>query len=596
MDRGVTVRVQAAQLPKVRIRARVYLEPGQTRAPVRRVSVAEGCEMVHDVLMPALDKAGTGWPTATLRWLWGADDDSSPHALITSAPVTWVLLFVVLIVSVLDFALASSLTEIGPLTDELGISPAGVGRGQWWRLVTTAFVNPPEFDPPLSGLQHVLANAIPMVLVGPRIERAFGSKRFALLLAVATVCAAVSLYVGAPFYWTASGGTSGAVYGLIGATVVTAIAWRRRSKSDAIFMGAVVAILVLLVLPVPALPAGTNLSHFGGFVAGAVIAAAWCSHRIPPRTATLSALVLLVLAVSVAGSRTAGLRASDIAFDLETPLGFRPVMITPGFGSLWVTSGRVEDEDDDLMVRIDPATGGVTARFDEKGIGGLPVATADRVWAAANGFVVGIDPERDRVVERIELDGEAWPWSLAATKDALWAAVSDPGQVIRIDLRSKEQKVIAVGAASFVVSAHGSNVWATSYGAKTVSRLDSATGEVVARAELETEPYQTLFLDGSLWVGAQSHAYRLHPETLEEIARVEVGGQTWTIAPDGVGEFFISDRYARSIVRVDPEGDEVDRRFSLGLRQPISFAVVGDDLWIADAFEGSILRATGPAL
>jgi membrane associated rhomboid family serine protease/glutamine cyclotransferase len=544
---------------------------------------------------PVSPEPTSGWVTATLRWIWGADDDVGLRELFRSAPVTWTFLGIVCVVSSIDFALGGTLSIPGSLTRDLGISPGGVAGGDWWRLLTTALVNPPELDPPSTGLQHLLTNVIGLVVAGPRVERTFGSRRFVLLLFGVTVSAAVALFTGTPFYWGASGGTSGAVFGLFGATLVIAINRRRRSKSDAIFVGALVVVFANLMAIAPALPAGTNISHFGGFVGGSLVAAVWCMRPASRRAGAAAAVALVVIAGSVAAARTVDVRRSDLAVRADTPLDFAPVMITPGFGSLWVTGGQATGEvERDQIVRIDPKSGRVSARIREHGVGGLPVVTKDRVWVAGKGTVVAIDPASNRVVSRIRLSDGAWPWGLAATKDALWAAVNGSNEVIRIDLRTREQKHISVGDRTYVVSAHGSNVWAASYASQTVSRLDPETGVVVVQRRLDTPAYHAVFLDGSLWVGAQPFIYRLHPESLKVIAKIDVQGDIWTLSPDSGGKLLVPQRYLRTIVQVDPTTNEVERRTEVGLRQPTSVVAIGDDIWIADPFRMSIVRTSAP--
>lgn len=540
----------------------------------------------------------SGWATTTLRWLWGADDDVPLRELFASTPVTWVLLAIFSAVSITDFVLAGSLTVIGPLTDRLGISPAGVARGEWWRLLTTSLINPPEVDPAANGLQHLFANALPVVLAGPRVERALGSYKSAVLFVVATACGAVAIFVGAPFYWEASGGTSNAVFGFIGAVLVIAFLRRRRSMPDAIYFGVLLLTMFFVALSVAALPTGTNVSHLGGFIAGAVIAAVWCAGPAERRAGAAVVVALVVVAGSAAAARTIDLRRSDLTIRGEIDVGFAPVMVTEGFGSIWVTGGRATGEvERDEVVRIDPTSGRVSARIREPGIGGLPVVAKDRVWVAGKGNVVAIDPASNRIVSRIRLSGGAWPWSLAATEDALWAAVSDTSEVIRIDLRTREQKHVAVGARAYVVFARGPNVWATSFGGQTVSRLDPDSGTVLEQRNLPNGLYHVVFLDGSLWVGAQPFVYRLHPDSLETLAKIDVGGDIWTLAADPRGRLLVPQHYSRSVVVVDPETNDVVRRVEIGLRQPTSVTAIGDDIWIADPFRESIVRVrTGPSL
>ena len=536
----------------------------------------------------------SGWVTATLRWLWGADDNVGWRELFTATPATWCLLAIFSAVSISDVVLAGSLTESGPVIERLGNNPALMARGQWWRFVTTTLINAPEL--PMNALQHLLGNAVSFVIAAPRVERAVGSLRVIVLFVVTTICGAVALYVGVPFGWGPGGGTSNAVYGFIGATLVTAYVRRRWSTRDAIFFGAALFAIVTLVLDATAASTGTNVSHLGGFIAGAVITAVWLARPASRPAGVAVVVAFVVVAGSVAGAYTADVRRSDLAVRAETPVGFPPVMVTPGFGSLWVTGGGLAPGQDSSgqIVRIDQVSGKVTARIRQRGIGGLPLVTKDRVWVPAKGYLVAIDPMSNRIVSRMRLSDGAHPWSAAATEDALWAAVSDSGEVIRIDLRTRKRRSIAVGPESFVVFAHGSNVWATSYGGQTVTRLDPSTGSVLEQTQLPTAPYQAVFLDGSLWVGAQPFVYRLHPLSLDVIAKINVGRETWTLAPGERGMLLVTQRYLRSIVHVDPKSNSVARRVEVGLRQPISAAAVGNDLWIADPFTNSVVRTSEP--
>ncbi len=190
------------------------------------------------------------------------------------------------------------------------------------------------------------------------------------------------------------------------------------------------------------------------------------------------------------------MRHSDLTVRVEVPVGFPPEMLTSAFGSMWVTG-----KESGQIVRIDAGSGRVSARIREDGAGGIPVVTDGRLWVPGRRGVAAIDPTSNRVASRIRLPNDAWAWGLAATKDALWAAVSEPGEVVRIDLRTHEQRSVAVGEDTYAVATDGSNVWATSYGSRTVSRLERTSGRVLATRRLATAPCQMAVLDGSLWVG-----------------------------------------------------------------------------------------------
>ncbi len=526
---------------------------------------------------------------ATLRWLWGADEDVSLRELIRSTPATWTLLAIFSAVSISDMVLAGSLHESGPVIERIGQSPAHEALGQVWRFVTTTLINAPESDPPVNALQHWLGNALLFVITAPRVERVFGALRVVVMFFVATICGAVAIYVGAPFYWVPGGGTSHAVYAFVGGVLVIAFARRRRSSRDAIFFGVALAALVAsVVATAPTFPTGTNVSHLAGFIAGLVISAVWLIRPAARRVGIAVVVAFVVVASSLAAVHTVDVRRSDLAVRAEVPVrfpSFPPEGLATGFDSLWVTAQAGSGS----VVRVDAGNARVLTRIREDGATGLPVVTADRIWVPGRRVIFAIDPASNRVMSRIGLSDNAW--GLAATTDALWAAVPGAGEVVRIDLRTHEQTHTAVGAEPYVVAAHGRNVWVTSYGSRSVSRLDPDSGKVLAQTRLSTAPYQMAVLDGSLWVGAQEVVSRLDPLSLDVISKVDVGGQTWTLTPDQKGKLIVAVRFSAFLVRLNPATNKIERRIKAGLRQPIAVAFT-KDMWMLDAFGNSLIRAS----
>lgn len=531
----------------------------------------------------------SGWVITTLRWLWGADDDVGWRELFTATPATWCLLAIFSAVSISDMVLAGSLHVSGPVIERIGQSPAHEALGQVWRFVTTTLINAPETDPEANALEHWLGNALLFVVTAPRVERAVGALKVVVLFVVATICGAVAIYVGAPFYWVPGGGTSHAVYAFVGGVLVIAFLRRRRSSRDAIFFGVALAALVASVAATaPTFPTGTNVSHLAGFIAGVVISAVWLIRPATRRVGVAVVVAFVVVAGSLAAVRTVDVRRSDLAVLSEVPVkfpSFPPEGLATGFDSLWVTAQAGSGS----VVRVDATSARVLARIREDGATGLPVVTADRVWVPGRRVVFAIDPASNRVVSRIRLSDNAW--GLAATTDALWAALPGAGEVVRIDLRTHEQTHVAVGAEPYVVAAQGRYVWVTSYGSSTVSRLDPDSGRVLAQTRLSTAPYQMAVLDGSLWVGAQEFVNRLDPVSLDVISKVEVGGQTWTLTPDQQGKLIVAVRFSAYLVRLDPSTNKIERRIKAGLRQPIAVAFT-KDMWIVDAFVNSLIRAS----
>ena len=126
----------------------------------------------------------------------------------------------------------ASYTQGGPLH--------GVAAGEWYRLITSAFVVP---GAGLSGLGFVdiLFNMWALVFVGPSLEGLLGRVRFLAVYLLSAVGGAVMYYYLAPPNDPAAG-ASGAIYGLFGAWFVVS----RRLRLDT--RGIVVLIAINLAL------------------------------------------------------------------------------------------------------------------------------------------------------------------------------------------------------------------------------------------------------------------------------------------------------------------------------------------------------------
>ena len=149
--------------------------------------------------------------------------------------------------------------------------------------------------------------------------------------------------------------------------------------------------------------------------------------------------------------------------------------------SLWVASFF-----DDVVLRLDPATGASRARIPLGGAGTSLAATDGQVWAA--------DFDGNRIV-RVDTGAVSSPIAvgpgpedLVAGLGALWTAnkgCTDPsnpcagnGSVSRVDPATGAVKTIALGKEPRYVTTGASSVWATSFFSDTLSRIDPVTGNV----------------------------------------------------------------------------------------------------------------------
>jgi membrane associated rhomboid family serine protease len=178
------------------------------------------------------------------------------------------------------------------ITTRFALIPPAVASGEWYRLITSAFLH--------QGVLHIAFNMYALWLVGPQLERALGWPRFLALYLIAGLGGGAASYLLSPLN-IAGLGASGAVFGLFGAYFVVA----RRIGANASQIGVLIVINLVLGFTLPHID---NWAHIGGLASGAAIATAY-AHIEPGRSQLARQLavigVVLVAIVSVISLRTA---------------------------------------------------------------------------------------------------------------------------------------------------------------------------------------------------------------------------------------------------------------------------------------------------
>jgi membrane associated rhomboid family serine protease len=168
----------------------------------------------------------------------------------------------------------------------------GVAQGQYYRLLTSAFLH----EPGLSGFGplHIIFNMWALILLGPGLERLLGRLRFLSVYLLSALGGSVLFYLLAPVHeWGL--GASGAIFGLFGAYFVVA----RRLKVDS----RSIVFLIVLNLGISFAVAGIAWqAHVGGLLTGGLLTAAYAYAPRSQRTlvqvgATVAVVAVLVIAV-----------------------------------------------------------------------------------------------------------------------------------------------------------------------------------------------------------------------------------------------------------------------------------------------------------
>jgi membrane associated rhomboid family serine protease len=206
-----------------------------------------------------------------------------------SALVTWVLVGI----NVLLFLVELARPVLGTDWGMLGFAPyvqggplQGVAAGQWYRLITSAFL------PPTGGLgfMDILFNMWALIIVGPGLEQLLGRGRFLAVYLLSALGGGVMFYLIGPQNVIALG-ASGAIFGLFGAWFVVS----RRLRLDS--RGIVLLIVINLVFSFVYRSAIAWQDHVGGLIVGALIALAYAYAPRKNRFAIQLAATVVVLAI-----------------------------------------------------------------------------------------------------------------------------------------------------------------------------------------------------------------------------------------------------------------------------------------------------------
>lgn len=158
-------------------------------------------------------------------------------------------------------------------------TPAGVANGEWWRLISAAFLH--------YGPLHLGMNMFSLYFVGSILEQIIGRWRYLLLYLVAGLAGSAGALVVTPNAPTA--GASGAIFGVLGALFILE---RRGIIATG---GQVLGLIVLNLVFTFAIPGISIGGHVGGLTAGLLLMMAFARF---PRSWQLSAAAAAVVAAA----------------------------------------------------------------------------------------------------------------------------------------------------------------------------------------------------------------------------------------------------------------------------------------------------------
>ena len=202
-----------------------------------------------------------------------------------NARVTWTLVALNIACYLVEIAHPSIIND-GDM-----IGRAGVADGQWYRLITSAFLHEPLGSG--LGIFHIAFNMWALIIVGPQLEQVLGRLRFLAVYLVSALGGSVLFYLIGPVN-TPAFGASGAIFGLFGAYFVMA----RRLRVDSrqiVFLIALNLVIGFVVRNI------AWQAHIGGLIAGAALTAAYAYAPKQNRALIQLAATVGIVALIIAG-------------------------------------------------------------------------------------------------------------------------------------------------------------------------------------------------------------------------------------------------------------------------------------------------------
>jgi membrane associated rhomboid family serine protease len=220
----------------------------------------------------------------------------------SNAVVTWTLVGINVLLYIVELAHSNLGNDWAMLGGAIsGGKVVGVAAGQWYRLITSAFLPPPG----LSGLGplDIAFNMWALIIVGPALERMLGRLRYLAVYLVSGVGGSVAFFFLAPANEPALG-ASGAIFGLFGAWFVLSRRLRMDSRQ-------VVVLIVLNLVLGFVIPGIAWQAHIGGLIAGCLLTAAYAyaprqNRALAQGAATAALLAILIIGVVIRDHQLVG--------------------------------------------------------------------------------------------------------------------------------------------------------------------------------------------------------------------------------------------------------------------------------------------------
>jgi len=181
--------------------------------------------------------------------------DSHEKATITKI-IIGINIFMYLITAFLSKSILSS--DIRVLVFLGAKANSFINNGEYYRLITSMFLH--------GGLIHLALNMYALNSIGPLIENYFGKVKYLIIYFISGILSSYFSYLFSP---SVSIGASGAIFGVLGATLI--IAYKNRKRGGKEFLNNIISVIVVNLILGFSIPNVDNFGHIGGLIGGIIV-------------------------------------------------------------------------------------------------------------------------------------------------------------------------------------------------------------------------------------------------------------------------------------------------------------------------------------
>ncbi len=174
--------------------------------------------------------------------------------------VTYTLIAINVILFFAMYVLGEGSTHVQTLINFGASYPPLIRDGEYFRLITSGFIH--------IGIMHLLFNNYFLYIIGPQIENFFGRIKYIIIYLGTVIFASLMSML---FFEGVSAGASGAIFGLLGATLY--FGYHHRVFLGNFLRSYIIPLIVINLLIGFTIPGINNAAHIGGLISGIMLAA-----------------------------------------------------------------------------------------------------------------------------------------------------------------------------------------------------------------------------------------------------------------------------------------------------------------------------------